>query len=207
MEETKVWDVLIIGAGPAGLAAALYSARALRTTVVIESQMLPGGQIATTGDVEDYPGIAHTMGPQLSMDFKDHAEKFGATMEFGEAVVAVDLADKYLKRVTTRSPLDDEDSEGRVFQARTVIIATGAAPRTLGVPGEDLLAVEACRTVRSVTGRSSAIGTWRSSGAATRPSMKVCTSRSMLHASPSFTGGTRSGPRSCWSHGPSAIPR
>ena len=135
MEDNKVWDVLIIGGGPAGLAAALYAARALRSTVVIEAQLMPGGQIATTGDVEDYPGIAHTMGPQLSMDLKDHAEKFGAEIVFGEEVIRVDLNDKYLKRVVTLTPLGDE----RTFQARTVIIATGAAPRTLGVPGEDLL--------------------------------------------------------------------
>jgi thioredoxin reductase (NADPH) len=133
VEQNEVWDVLIIGGGPAGLAAALYSARALRSTIVIESQMLPGGQIATTGDVEDYPGIAHTMGPQLGMDMKEHAEKFGARIELGEQVIAVDLADKFVKRVTSRSGISGEE---RTFDARSVIIATGAAPRKLGIPGE-----------------------------------------------------------------------
>lgn len=83
MEDEKIWDVVIIGAGPAGLAAALYAARAMRSTLVLEKNVLPGGQIATTGDVEDYPGVKHTTGPELSRDLKEHAEEFGAVINFG----------------------------------------------------------------------------------------------------------------------------
>lgn len=134
LEDEKIWDVLIIGAGPAGLAAALYSARALRSTLVLEAQLLPGGQIGTTGDVEDYPGFIHTTGPELSMLMKDHAEHFGARVEFGQQVVAVDLPPK-VKTISAKTAFGEE----RTYKSRTVIVATGAAPRTLGVPGEDPL--------------------------------------------------------------------
>lgn len=132
MEEANediIWDIVIIGAGPAGLAAALYAARAMRKTLVLEKEM-PGGQIATTSEVEDYPGILETTGPELSMTMMEHAEKFGAVVSIGDDVTEVDFSGA-TKTMTT--------SEGKVIRARAVIIATGAAPRTLGVPGEDLL--------------------------------------------------------------------
>jgi thioredoxin reductase (NADPH) len=126
---TPVWDVLIIGGGPAGLAAALYAARAMRKTLVLEKEM-PGGQIATTSEVEDYPGILMTTGPELSMQLMEHAQHFGAEVEIGEQVTQVKLDGK-VKKVRTES--------GKTFFTRTVILATGAEPRTLGVPGEDKL--------------------------------------------------------------------
>ena len=131
----KVWDVLIIGGGPAGLAAALYAARALRSTLVLEKEPLPGGQIQTTGDVEDYPGILHTTGPELSLMMQTHAEHFGAKIELGEEVVDIQL-DPLVKTVRTKSVYSGEEKS---YRTKTVIIATGAAPRTLGVPGEDEL--------------------------------------------------------------------
>ena len=131
MEEEKIWDVVIIGAGPAGLAAALYAARAMRSVLVLESQLLPGGQIQTTGDVEDYPGIIHTTGPELSIMMQTHAEHFGAKVEFGQEVVSVDF-EPAVKSVNTKSVYGEEHT----FKSRTVIVATGAAPRTLGIPGE-----------------------------------------------------------------------
>jgi thioredoxin reductase (NADPH) len=134
VEEQKAWDVLIIGGGPAGLAAALYAARALRSTLVLEKHGLPGGQIGTTGDVEDYPGIIHTTGPELSAMMKDHAEHFGAEMHFGEEATKVDL-NPPIKTIEAKSIYGGEHT----YRGRTVIIATGAAPRTLGVPGEDML--------------------------------------------------------------------
>jgi thioredoxin reductase (NADPH) len=124
-----IWDVLIIGGGPAGLAAALYSARAMRSTLVLEREM-PGGQIATTSEVEDYPGIELTTGPELSLLMMQHAQKFGAEVSIGDEVVEVDFA---------KSPKEVRISDGRIIRGRAVIIATGAAPRTLGVPGEDAL--------------------------------------------------------------------
>ncbi len=127
--DTSVWDVLIIGGGPAGLAAALYAARAMRKTLVLE-KVMPGGQIATTSEVEDYPGILMTTGPELSMQLMEHAQHFGAQVEIGEQVTKVKLDGK-VKKVKTES--------GRTFSTRSVILATGAEPRTLGVPGEDKL--------------------------------------------------------------------
>lgn len=124
-----IWDVIIIGGGPAGLAAALYSARAMRKTLVLEKEM-PGGQIATTSEVEDYPGILMTTGPELSMLMMEHAQHFGAEVNIGGEVVDVDFSGK-IKRIRT--------SDGMTVKGKAVIIATGAAPRTLGVPGEDLL--------------------------------------------------------------------
>jgi thioredoxin reductase (NADPH) len=124
-----LWDVVIIGGGPAGLAAALYAARAMRSTLVLEREM-PGGQIATTSEVEDYPGIKMTTGPELSMMMMEHAQNFGAVMNIGDEVVEVNF-DGTVKRMTL--------SDGKVIRSRSVIIATGAAPRTLGVPGEDKL--------------------------------------------------------------------
>src|SRR5579884_1103844 len=94
-----IWDVLIIGGGPAGLAAALYAARAMRSTLVLEKEM-PGGQIATTSEVEDYPGIEMTTGPELSMMMMQHAEKFGAVFDIGAEVTDVDFS-KAIKLVHT----------------------------------------------------------------------------------------------------------
>jgi thioredoxin reductase (NADPH) len=124
-----IWDVLIIGGGPAGLAAALYSARAMRSTLVLEREM-PGGQIATTSEVEDYPGIEMTTGPELSLMMMQHAQKFGAEVSIGDEIVEVDF---------NKSPKEVRTSEGKMIRGKAVIIATGAAPRTLGVPGEDAL--------------------------------------------------------------------
>ncbi|MBV9282604.1 MAG: thioredoxin-disulfide reductase [Chloroflexi bacterium] len=121
-----IWDVVIIGAGPAGLAAALYAARAMRSTLVLEKEM-PGGQIATTSEVEDYPGIIMTTGPELSMLMMEHAEKFGAVVSIGDEVTEVDFSGP-IKVLRT--------AEDKEIKGRAVIIATGAAARKLGVPGE-----------------------------------------------------------------------
>jgi thioredoxin reductase (NADPH) len=129
MNGDTIWDIVIIGGGPAGLAAALYAARAMRSTLVLEAKM-PGGQIATTSEVEDYPGIEMTTGPELSDMMMRHSEKFGAVMSIGDEAREVDFSGKVKKIIT---------ADGKVIKGKAVIIATGAAPRTLGVPGEDEL--------------------------------------------------------------------
>lgn len=120
--------VLILGSGPAGLSAALYAARAETQPLVITGMEL-GGQAALTHTIENYPGFPEGVGgSQLGELFQKQAERFGAKIEFDTAT-AVDLSTRPFK-VTTYN---------REYLAETLIIATGASPNHLNIPGEDLL--------------------------------------------------------------------
>jgi thioredoxin reductase (NADPH) len=124
----RIYDVIIIGGGPAGYTAALYASRAGLDTLVIE-KMGPGGQMALTDIIDNYPGFDEGIdGISLGMKMQAGAERFGAATEYAE-VTSLELSDK-IKTVETTS--------GR-FLTRTVIIATGADPRKLGIEGEDAL--------------------------------------------------------------------
>ena len=119
------YDVVIIGAGPAGLAAAVYTGRARLNTLVLEKGM-PGGQILLTDLVENYPGFPEGIVPfQLMENFRKHAEKFGAKIEIDEA-----------KEVGKQNDLWYVVGNKGEYPARTVLIATGSAYRRLGLPGE-----------------------------------------------------------------------
>ncbi len=121
----NLYDVLIIGCGPAGLAAGLYSARAKMKTLILEKGKT-GGQIVTTNEVANYPGsVREATGPSLVARMVEQAEEFGAERKI-DAVVSVDLEGK-IKVVK---------GEKEEYHAKSVIIATGATPRKLGVPGE-----------------------------------------------------------------------
>lgn len=122
-----IYDMIVIGGGPAGYAAALYASRAGMDTVVIE-KMAAGGQMTLTGDIENYPGIASIDGFTLGMQMQENAERFGTRTEYGD-VTSVSLADG-IKTVETTAG---------AFSGRTVVIATGANPRVLGVSGEESL--------------------------------------------------------------------
>lgn len=121
----KSYDVIIIGGGPGGYTAALYAARANLSTLVLE-KMSPGGQMATTDIVENYPGFVEGInGLELGMQMKEGAERFGVKTKMAE-VKSVDL-EANPKLVHTRKA---------TFEAKTVILATGAFPRELGLPNE-----------------------------------------------------------------------
>ena len=118
-------DVVILGSGPAGLTAALYTARANLKPVVVEG-ILAGGQLMQTTEVENYPGFPEgIMGPELMEKFKKQAARFGTSFVPGD-VISIDVSKRPFT-VTT-----DEET----LTSRAIIIATGASARTLGVPGE-----------------------------------------------------------------------
>ena len=121
----SVYDMIIIGGGPAGYTAALYASRAGFSTLVIE-RMSAGGQLALTDVIDNYPGFEEGIdGFSLGMKMQATAERFGAVTEYAE-VVSLDFSGK-IKRVVTDSG---------EFEAKTVVIATGANPRELGVEKE-----------------------------------------------------------------------
>ena len=126
MSEPKIENVIIIGGGPAGYTAALYTARANLEPLVFEGFQW-GGQLQNTTDVENYPGYTEgIMGPEMMTQFRAQAERFG-TRFVTDDVDRVELSDGGLQRVF----LGDEE-----YQARSVILAMGAEPRRLGIPGE-----------------------------------------------------------------------
>jgi thioredoxin reductase (NADPH) len=84
----QAYEIIIVGAGPAGQTAALYAGRSRIPTLVLEKG-IPGGQLWNTAEVEDYPGFEHIMGPDLADRLQKHAEKFGATFETGAEVVSI----------------------------------------------------------------------------------------------------------------------
>lgn len=123
-KKTK-FDVIIIGAGPAGYTAGIYCSRARHDTLIL-SGILPGGQLVNTTDVENYPGFENgIMGPDLMITMRKQTERMGTTIVDDE-VVNVDFKHKPFKVLTATEE----------YEARAVIIATGASPRKLGVTGE-----------------------------------------------------------------------
>ncbi len=120
-------DVVIIGGGPAGLTAGIYAGRGQLDTIIIEKG-LPGGQIAQTDEVENYAGFPEGItGPELSQRMVQQAEKFGASIVMDEVTVVE-------RKPSGGFVVRGYDAD---YHARSVIVATGANPRRLGVPGED----------------------------------------------------------------------
>lgn len=122
-----MYDTIIIGAGPAGMTAALYAARSNLKVALIEGG-LPGGQMNNTSDIENYPGYANISGPELAEKMFEPLENLGVEHLYGLVENLEDHGD--VKKVIT----DDEE-----FETRTVIVATGSKHRLLGVPGEEEL--------------------------------------------------------------------
>lgn len=125
----KIYDVIIIGSGPAGLSAAIYAQRAKLSTIIIEANYISGGQVVNTYEVDNYPGLPGISGMDLSTTLRDHAEKMGSEFVWDQ-VLKLELDGK-VKKVVTK----DEE-----YKSRTILLATGAKHRQLGVPGEQKLA-------------------------------------------------------------------
>lgn len=127
---SELYDVAILGAGPAGLTAGLYASRGGLSALCIE-RLSPGGQLAQTDMIENYPGFPEGVeGWKLAYDMQQQAETFGLQIA-NDDIASVNL---------TQDPKIIRGASGAEYEAHTVIIATGARPRKLGVPGEDELA-------------------------------------------------------------------
>src|SRR5690554_5960415 len=124
MGEEKIYDVIIIGAGPAGMTAAVYTSRANLSTLMLE-RGIPGGQMANTEAIENYPGFDSILGPELSTKMFEHAKKFGAEYAYGDVSEIVDGEEYKVIKAGSKE-----------YKARSIIIATGAEYKKLGVPGE-----------------------------------------------------------------------
>jgi thioredoxin reductase (NADPH) len=121
------YDLVIIGGGPAGLTAGLYAARA-RLNVILIEKVVPGGQVLTTDLIENYPGFPEGIsGPDLIQKMTEQVKKFELTIESNE-VISLDLSE----------PVKKIKLSDRTITSHTIIIATGASPKKLGIPGEDI---------------------------------------------------------------------
>ena len=125
---SDILDVVIVGGGAGGMSAGVYCARGKMSTVLLEASAKTGGQAAKTNELENYPGIDQATGPDIMGAFRNHCERFGVDFQRG-TVSGIKVEDNgFIKQVTTK--------EGQTFRARSVIVATGAQPRILGIKGE-----------------------------------------------------------------------
>ncbi|APT45203.1 Thioredoxin reductase [Bacillus safensis] len=124
VSEEKIYDTIIIGAGPAGMTAAVYTSRGNLSTLMIE-RGIPGGQMANTEDVENYPGFESILGPELSNKMFEHAKKFGAEYAYGD-----------IKEIVNGEEYKIVKAGSKEYKGRSVIIAAGAEYKKIGAPGE-----------------------------------------------------------------------
>ncbi|QIC06654.1 thioredoxin-disulfide reductase [Brevibacillus sp. 7WMA2] len=124
MSDQKIYDVIIAGAGPAGMTAAVYTSRANMSTLMLE-RGIPGGQMANTEDIENFPGFTSILGPDLSNKMFEHAQKFGAEYQYGD-----------IKEIRDGNPYKTVVVGDKEYKAKSIIVATGAEHRLLGAPGE-----------------------------------------------------------------------
>ncbi len=138
MGDTRHSKVLIIGSGPAGYTAAVYSARAMLNPVLVQG-MQPGGQLTITTEVENWPGDTHVQGPDLMIRMEEHARAMGADV-VTDIITSLDLS---------KRPFTASGDSGMTYTADAVILATGAQARWLGLPSEEKFkgfGVSACAT-------------------------------------------------------------
>lgn len=129
MSDPEIFDVAILGAGPAGLAAGLYTSRDRYSTLMLEKNGLPGGQIMLTESIENYPGWEQVGGPELVQHMANQVKNFGTEIRTGQEVSTLRRRDDGILEI------DVNDGEA-TYQARTIILAPGSDYRQLGVPGE-----------------------------------------------------------------------
>src|SRR5262245_21576783 len=127
MGQTFEHEVVIIGAGPAGMCAGMYAGRAMLNAVVLE-RGFPGGELLNTELIEDYPGFEHILGRELADKFAEHAAKFGAIIKTGVVITTIRKRDDNLFETTAEN--------GDVYLSPTAIITAGGTPVKLGIPGE-----------------------------------------------------------------------
>lgn len=127
MAQTFAYEVVIVGAGPAGMTAGLYAGRAMLKAVVLE-RGAPGGELLNTEIIEDYPGFEHVQGWDLAQKFASHAAKFGAEIRTGVTVRSI--------RKVADGSFETVADDGDVYRSPTAIITAGGTPTKLGVPGE-----------------------------------------------------------------------
>lgn len=125
--QDKIYDVIVIGSGPGGMTAALYTSRSDLSTLIIE-RGAPGGQLINTAEVENYAGFKSIKGPELANNMYEGATQFGAEYTFGDVREIID--GKEYKEIITSN---------KIFKARTIVIATGAEHKKIGIPGENEL--------------------------------------------------------------------
>ena len=126
MGTTQEYDVVIIGAGPAGMTAAMYAGRSMLRTVVLE-RGAPGGELLNTEVIEDYPGFEHVLGWELAQKFESHARKFGAEFHTATAVTVRKLEDGTFETTT---------DSGDIYRSPAAIVTAGGTPIKLNIPGE-----------------------------------------------------------------------
>jgi thioredoxin reductase (NADPH) len=125
-DNTSEWDVIIVGAGPAGMAAALYTGRAKLNTLLLDRAGMGGGQLMNTELIEDYPAIKSITGSDMAHAFEEQIREFGVEVTWGEVT-------SFEARGNRRVVITDDESE---YVAKTVIVSSGGLPRRLDVPGE-----------------------------------------------------------------------
>ncbi len=120
----KIYDLIIVGAGPAGITASVYAARKQMEFLVVTEDI--GGQTVWSGDIENYTGYQFVTGVELTMKFEEHIKKYGVEVRESEPVTAIEKKDKVIRTTTTKN----------TYLSKTVIIASGKKAKELGVPGE-----------------------------------------------------------------------
>ncbi|MCB2214776.1 NAD(P)/FAD-dependent oxidoreductase [Desulfofustis glycolicus] len=125
--ENNTYDIVIVGAGPAGMTAAIYAIRANMSVLMLD-RLSPGGQMINTNEVENYTGTGKLSGAELAIKMFEHTQELGVAFDYKTVTGIADNGP--LKTITC----EEDDT---VYQARAVILATGTVPRRLGVPGED----------------------------------------------------------------------